>query len=89
MLQKICNYSESLKQLGILVTALPDDIRVWIQRGLVYADLGKHEQAIQDFEEAIDIDPQCATAMFHMATSRLKAGQVSQAIEDFQSSVAI
>ena len=27
--------------------------------------------------------------MFHMATSRLKAGQVSQAIADFQSSIAI
>ena len=43
MLQKICNYSEALKQLGTLVHVLPDDKTVWVQRGLVYADLGNHE----------------------------------------------
>lgn len=83
MLQKICNYSEALKQLGILVEVLPDDKTIWIQRGLVYQELHEHQLAIEDFAEAIDIDPCCATAMFHMATSRLKAGQIAQAISDF------
>lgn len=44
---------------------------------MVYQDLGKHDQAIEDFAEAIDIDPDCATAMYYMAKSKLKNGQVS------------
>ena len=68
---------------------LPDDKTIWIQRGLVYADLQEYHLAIDDFTEAIDIDPNCASAMFHMATSRLKCGQVPQAIIDFQTSAAV
>jgi len=46
MLEKIYNYNEALRQLTIMVELLPDDKTVWIQRGLVYQDLGNHEQAI-------------------------------------------
>ena len=43
----------------------------------------------QDFASAIEIDDTCSMAMFHMATSRLKDGQIAQAIEDFKSSETV
>ena len=55
----------------------------------MYQDLGKHELAINDFAEAIEIDPKCSMAMFHMATSKLKAGQLESAIEEFSKSESI
>ena len=55
----------------------------------MYQDLGKHDLAINDFAEAIEIDSQCSMAMFHMATSKLKAGQLDSAIEEFKKSEAI
>ena len=51
--------------------------------------MGNHERAIKDFEEAIDLDPTCSTAIFHLATSKLKAGHVSQSIQEFKRSEAI
>ena len=74
MLEKIYNYNEALRQLDIMVEILRDDKTVWIQRGLVYQDLGKHDLAIEDFAEAIEIEANCAAAMFHMAKSKLKNG---------------
>ena len=67
--------------------ARPDDKTIWIQRGLVYQDLGNHSLAIEDFEKAIGIsNNSCSMAMFHMATSKLKDGQIDSAIEDFKHS---
>ena len=57
MLEKIYNFHEALKQLSIMVDLLHDDKTVWIQRGLVYQEMGNHELAINDFEQAIELDP--------------------------------
>lgn len=89
MLEKIYNFHEALKQLSIMVDLLPDDKTVWIQRGLVYQEMGNHELAINDFEIAIELDPQCSIAMFYMAKSKLAAGYIDQSIQDFERSEAI
>ena len=52
MLEKIFNFHEAVKQLTTMVEKLSDDKTVWIQRGLVYLNLGNFELAIQDFSEA-------------------------------------
>lgn len=83
------NFHEALKQLTIMVNLLPNDKTIWIQRGLVYQDLGNHDLAIADFAEAIEIDSTCSEAMFHMATSKLKANMTDASIEEFQKSAAI
>ena len=55
MLEKIYNFHEALKQLSIMVNLLPDDKTVWIQRGLVYQEMGNHTLAINDFEMASEL----------------------------------
>ena len=89
MLQKVYNFHEALKQLTLMVNLLPTDKTIWIQRGLVYQDLGNHDLAIADFTEAIEIDSTCSEAMFHMATSKLKASMIDASIEEFKKSAAI
>ena len=89
MLEKIYNFHEALKQLTIMVNLLPDDKTVWIQRGLVYLDLGNYEKANLDFEKAIDIDPTCVAAIFYLAKSKLRGGDIEAAVADFKRSEAI
>ena len=40
----------------------PDLPEIYINRGMVYRDLGKNDEAIQDFSKAIKIDPSFSTA---------------------------
>ena len=68
----------------MMIKKIPSDKTVWIQRGLVYADLGNHVFATADFSQAIKLDPECLMAVFHMATSELKAGHIPSAIEEFK-----
>ena len=46
--------------------------------------MGNHSFAIQDFEEAIRIDPRYSLSRFHLGVSKLKSRQIREAIEDFK-----
>ena len=71
-----------------------DDKTVWIQRGLVYQDMGNHELAIEDFNKAIELKADFSKSWFHRATSKLQAAylmqsqekqnKIDEALEDFQ-----
>ena len=63
---------------------LPNDKTIYIQRGLVYQDMGNHQYAIQDFKTAIEIEPEYGLSHFHMGVSKLKSRLVREAIEDFK-----
>lgn len=53
---------------------LYEDATVYIERGLVYQDMGNHNYAIADFRKAIDIDEKYANAYFYNGISKLKSG---------------
>jgi Flp pilus assembly protein TadD len=40
----------------------PQDADAWISKGLALDDLGRYEEAIEAYNEAIKIDPQSAIA---------------------------
>lgn len=67
-----------------MIDQLPDDKTVYIQRGKVYQEMGNHQYAIKDFEDAIQLDPQSSEAYFYKGTSQLKSKNVRDAIEDFK-----
>ena len=62
---------------------MPGDLSNYIQRGLVYQDMGNHEYAVRDFESAININPNDSNSYLHKGNSRLKQNLVHEAIEDF------
>jgi tetratricopeptide (TPR) repeat protein len=56
-----------------VIEQLPDDKTVYIERGLVFKDMGNHHFAIEDFQRAIEIDKSCILAYFYSGTSKLKS----------------
>ena len=84
MFRRKNRFHEALKQFSKVESLLPGDKTVYIQRGLVYQDMGNHEFAIEDFQEAIRIDPNYSLSHFHLGVSKLKSRQVREAIEDFK-----
>ena len=61
-----------------------DDKTVYIQRGQVFQDMGNQTSAIEDFEQAIRIDPQDSWPHFHLGVSLLKSRKIKQAITEFK-----
>ena len=94
MQQKIYNFTDALKQLAKVIEMRENDKTVWIQRGLVFQDMGNHELAIEDFNKAIEIDQDYSKSWFHRGTSKLQSAQlmrsqkksdkVKEALEDFK-----
>ena len=55
MYRRISECTAALELFSRVLELLPEDETVYIQRGLVYQDMGNHECAIKDFNEAIRI----------------------------------
>lgn len=64
---------------------LQDDKTVYIERGLVYQDMGNHTYAIEDFKEAIRLDPKYETSFYYSGVSKIKLKMIPEAIADFES----
>ena len=75
-----------MQQFSKVQELLPNDKTIYIQRGLVYQDMGNHQFAIMDFKQAIKIDPEYALSHFHMGVSKLKSRLVHKAIKYFKQS---
>lgn len=73
---------ESVKpQQGATTNAFrPED---YLNRGLTYSNLGKYEQAIQDFDRALALDPQDPSSYRNRWQSYMAPGQHERAIADF------
>lgn len=83
MFRRTMNFNEALRQFTRVMDKLPNDKSVYIQRGLVYQEMGNHSYAIYDFKKAIEIDNRYDTAFFLLGVSKLKSQQVESAILDF------
>lgn len=68
---------------------MPKDQKVHIARGIIYQDMDKHQLAINDFNEAINIDSTNAEAFYRRGISQLKSHNSEQAIEDFKQSLEL
>jgi tetratricopeptide (TPR) repeat protein len=58
-------------------------------RGLSFSQLNQRERAINDYDEAIRIDPQFASALNNRADAYLKMGQPAQGVEDIERALTI
>ena len=86
MYRRLERYHEALQQFTKVAEHLPHDKTIYIQRGLVYQDMGNHQYAIRDFKSAIEIDPEYALSHFHLGVSKLKSRQIHKAIKYFKKS---
>jgi lipoprotein NlpI len=61
----------------------PRNARARLVRGLVRERINKHEDAVADFDKAIELDAKLADAYDHRGSERFKLGQVKESLADF------
>jgi lipoprotein NlpI len=61
----------------------PRNARARLVRGLIRERINKHEDAIADFDKAIDLDAKLAEAYDHRGSERFKLGKVKESLADF------
>lgn len=62
-----------------------------VQMGLTYFAIGKHEEAIEEYKKAIDTDPNCLDARYHLAIVYAKGREkkINEAIQELKKIIDI
>lgn len=66
----------------------PDDARLHYSLGVVYSKRGQIEQAIDQYEEAVGLDPHLTDALFNLASSYEAIGRFPEAISNYERLIA-
>jgi lipoprotein NlpI len=80
---------EALELAGKAVAQAPKDARAHRFRGLAHELLGKHTDAVADFDRAIALDPKDAAAYDHRGSEQFKLGHVAESLADFDRFLAL
>jgi len=68
---------------------LKECAEAYINRGIAYAKLNKHEQAIEDFSKAIALNPNLAEAYSNRGLTYAELNKHERAIEDYDRAIAL
>ena len=68
--------------LDKLVFLSPDDAYAYFGRGIALADLGRHDDALREFDAAISLDPEDADFYRQRGLARAKVGDHDGASQD-------
>ena len=58
-------------------------------RGIAYDDKGQYDRAIQDFDQAIQIDPNFASAFYNRGLAYYRKGLFDRAIQDYDQAIRL
>ena len=58
-------------------------------RGTAYSDKGQHDRAIEDYDQAIKLNPKLAIAFFNRGTAYSDKGRHERAIQDFDQAIKL
>lgn len=75
-------YQDVLKETGWLLAYDAENVEAICLRGLAYAQMGKAQQAVEDFARAARLAPEDTTVRFHRANMRLALSDGAGAVED-------
>ena len=67
----------------------PDNVAVYVVRGQVYREMGKHFKALSDFKKAIALIPDDPDILFLMGQTFMEIGRYWFAIQSFEKALAI
>ena len=79
----------SIDLLDEILKADPEDRLAWLARGSVYLKMGKTENAIGDFSNAIELSPNHPKAYHLRGLAREMAGENDEALADFGKAIDI
>lgn len=74
---------EALDLSGKAIAQSPKSARPHFFRGTLYEALGKHREAVADFDRAIVLDPKGAEAYDHRGSEQFKLGKIAESVADF------
>lgn len=67
----------------IICQSIADSSKIYFNIALILATIGQHEEAIQHFGEAINLDPYLAVAYYQSGVSNFLLERYEQARQDF------
>ena len=88
-LYEIKKYVESLKFWDAFMEKEPNFAAAYYNRGFGYAELHRHERAIEDYTKAIELNPNFAAAYINCGNSRAVLEQHERAIEDYTNAIKL
>jgi len=96
LLNKLEQHKEALPYHDLTVAAAqegnlasPLDAFAYGNRGIAYRNLGQFEQAIQDYNTVLELDPEDAFAFYNRGIAYADLGQFEQAIQDYNSALEL
>jgi len=66
-----------------------EDAKVYYNRGIAWDKKGEHDKAIEDYTEAIRINPKDADTYINRGVAWGEKGELDKAIEDFTEAIRI
>jgi tetratricopeptide (TPR) repeat protein len=75
--------------LDALSKTAPSNARVWYCLGLARFEAGNQQQALGDFQHAVQIDPSDADSHYYVAAVELDLKDYTHAIEEFQKAIEL
>ena len=67
----------------------PKDAKFYVDRGIAYGEKGEYDQAIADFNRALEVDPKSASAYYNRGIGYWRKGQRDLAISDYTKALGI
>ena len=83
------DYASEFSLWNVTVLQCPDNPRARNMRGIVYGRKGEYDQAIRDFNRAIELDREFAKAYYNRGFAYRGKGEHALAIRDFEEAVKL
>ena len=83
------DFETLLKQAEICIQEYPNLLGAYLMHGIANSELGRHEEAIKDFDNAIKLAPQNADAYNNRGNAKFELGHNEEAIKDFDKAIEL
>jgi tetratricopeptide (TPR) repeat protein len=81
--------AQGIKYCGDRIRANSNDAAAYSIRGLVYLELGKYNESLGDFSQALKINPQASVPWNNRASVYMALGQWSAALHDLNQAIGL
>jgi eukaryotic-like serine/threonine-protein kinase len=81
--------AEAIAIFSRAVELKPDDCLLWLQRGIVYDNLGQSAKAVDDFSKAIELAPKFANAWNNRGAAYTHMSQLEKAVADYSTAIEL